>query len=136
VRDKALEPRQLIIELRTWLRIPVRQVDAADQYAIDRCFDVAGLFVGAVAGEASAGQDQLGAPGQDGDTVPGSLALPNRPVATFQQRCLRKGPVLRLELLQAGHIGALGLQPGQKVLQAAIDVVDIEGGDLHRSSSG
>jgi hypothetical protein len=41
-----------------------------------------------------------------------------------------KGEILGLQFLQAGHVRHLGLQPGQKVRQAAIDVVDVECGDF------
>ena len=45
VGDQALEPGELVVEFRAGLRIAVRQVDGADQDAVDSGLDVAALPV-------------------------------------------------------------------------------------------
>jgi hypothetical protein len=69
---------------------------------------------------------------QDGDAVPGLLAAPQRVVAGLAQFRLRECLVGGLQFLQADDVGPRALQPGEQVRQAAVDVVDVEGGDLHR----
>jgi hypothetical protein len=43
--------------------------------------------------------------------------VPYRFVAGLAQRRLRERLVGRLQLLQAGHVGLLALEPGEQVLQ-------------------
>ena len=131
VRAQPPEPVELGVEFRPRLRIAVRQIDAGEDEAFDGGFDVAGLVVVAVAGQGGAGQNWLGVSRQNGDAVPGLLALPHRAVAGFFERCDRKVGVGRLQLLQCNRIGFCRPQPGQQVRQAAVDVVDVEGRDLH-----
>ena len=47
-----VEPSELVVELRARLRIAVRRVQAADQDAVDRGFDIAALRVTGIAGQA------------------------------------------------------------------------------------
>ena len=78
VRRQALEPAQLVVELRAGRRVAVRQVQAADQHAADVGFDVAAVHVLRIAGQAAARLHGLSAAAQDGDAVPALLAVPDR----------------------------------------------------------
>ena len=129
---QALEPAQLVVELRAGRRVAVRQVEAADQHPVHRRLDVAAVGVVGIAGEAAAGLVRLGAARQDGDAVPALLALPDRAIAGGPDRRFRELLGRRLQLLQADHVGRRFLQPAQQHRQPAVDAVDVEGGDLHR----
>ena len=85
----------------------------------DRRLDVAALLVVGVARQVVAGQHRLGASREDGDAVPGRLALPHRAIAGIGKCGARKLPVARLQLLQADHVGLGFGQPGQQVGRAA-----------------
>ena len=57
---------------RTWVlaRDSVRHIEASDDHAVDRRFDVAAMSIVGVARQAPAGFNRLGAPCQDRDAVP------------------------------------------------------------------
>src|SRR5690606_10823317 len=133
--DEALEPGQLVVELRAGLRIAVRQIEARNHETIDRRFDVAALLVGGVSGQLAAQLHRGVLPSQDRPAVPGALALPDRFVAGRSQLVDREGRVLRLELLEAHYVRPLALQPLQEIRQSAADSVDVVGGDLHGGGS-
>jgi hypothetical protein len=52
-------------------------------------------------------------------------------MAGFFERCDRKVGVGRFQFLQRNGVGLCRAQPGQQVRQAPVDVVDVEGRDLH-----
>jgi hypothetical protein len=54
-------------------------------------------------------------------------------VSGLVDRLCRKLCIGAFELLQAGDVWPGGLEPVEQVGQAAVDVVDVEGGDLHRA---
>jgi hypothetical protein len=128
---QALEPGKLVVELRAGLRVAVRQVDASDEDAIDRRFDVAALRVVGVARQRHAGQNRLAAAREDGDSVPGLLPPPYRVIARLADGIGGKFRVGGFELLQAGDVGPRRLEPLQQVRQPPLDVVDVEGRNLH-----
>ena len=134
VRGEAFEPFQLIFEFRARLGIAVWQINTADENSIHRGFDVTALVVAWIARQRIASQDRLGIARQDGDPIPCLLPFPDCSVAGIAQHIGWKGFVRRLQFLKAHHIGAGRLQPLQQVRQAAVDVVDVEGGDFHRNS--
>ena len=84
----ALEPAQLVVELRPGPRIAVGQVEAADQHAVDRRLDIAAVAVVGIARQAAPGLDRLAAARQDRDAVPALLPVPDRAVAGVADRCL------------------------------------------------
>jgi hypothetical protein len=116
------------------LRIAVRQVEARNQHAFGGSFDVSALPVFGRTGQAIARQLRPDVACQDGNTVPGVLALPDGLVAGALDIVVRKLAVCAFELLQAHDIGLGLLEPFQEERQSAIDVVDVEARDLHRSS--
>ena len=129
--DQAIEPGELVVELRPRLGIAVGQIDRGDEQPLDRGLDIAALAVLGIAGQGIARQHRLGALGQDGDAVPGLLPPPHRAIARLAQGRRGEFAVGGLQLLQRDDVG-LGLpQPGEQVRQAAVDVVDVEAGDLH-----
>ncbi len=118
VTDQALEPRQLVVELRPGLRVAVRQVEAGHQHAVDGGFEVAAVSVGVVAGQATARLDRVRAPGEDGHAVPRLLPVPDGAVAGGADLVGRKRRVDGLQFLEAGHVGRLTRQPVQQRRQA------------------
>src|SRR5690242_17131253 len=57
--------------------------------------------------------------------------MPDRPVAHVGNRLLGELLLRRLQLLQADRVRLGLLQPAQQHRQAAVDAVDVVGGDLH-----
>ena len=128
---QALEPRELVVEFRAWLRIAVRQIDAGNDDAVHRGFDVARFRIGLVAGQRGSGHDRLRAARKDCDAVPGLLAAPHRAIARACDRAFGKLRVGGFQFLQTDNVRPRGLEPLQQVRQPAVDVVDVEGRDLH-----
>jgi diketogulonate reductase-like aldo/keto reductase len=81
---QSLEPLQLVIELRPRGGVAVKQVEAADRHAAREGLDVAALGVVRVARQAAPDLLGLLAPCEDGDAVPGFLAIPDRLVARVE----------------------------------------------------
>src|ERR1700761_695623 len=81
VDDQPLEPRELVVELRPRLRIAVRQVQTADQQAIDGGLDIAAMRIVGIAGQTTAGFDRLGVLRENRDAVPRRLSMPDRTIA-------------------------------------------------------
>ena len=133
---QTLEPSHLVVEPRTRLRIAVGQVEAADQDSVHRSLDVARLLILRIAGQRMAGQHRLATLPQDRHAVPCPLTHPDGFIACLAQRCPREAAMLRLQLLQAHDIRFRLVQPGDQVVEASIDVVDVECRDLHRGSVG
>src|SRR5690606_31864435 len=59
------------------------------------------------------------------------LPVPERAVAGVADRCLGKGRVGGLQLLQADDVGGRLGQPFEQPRQPAVDAIDVERGDLH-----
>jgi hypothetical protein len=70
VARQPFEPAQLVIEFRARRRIAVRQIEATDDQAADRRFDVPAVRIVGIARQAAAGLLRLGAPGEDRHAVP------------------------------------------------------------------
>jgi hypothetical protein len=83
-----------------------------------------------IAGEAAPAFNRLAAAGEDRDPVPRGLPVPDRAVAGLLDFGDREGGIGCLELLQAGDVRLLLLQPGQQRGQARADAVDVEGGEF------
>jgi hypothetical protein len=81
-------------------------------------------------GQGAPRDDRFRASRKDGDAVPAALALPDGAVPGIAEGARRKGSLRGLELLQADHVRARLRQPREQVRQSAIDVVDVEGGNL------
>ncbi len=127
-----VEPAQLVIESRSRRGIAVWQIEASDDHAVDRRFDVAAVRVVGIAGQATAGFHRLGTPRQDRDAVPPFLPMPDRAVAGGADRRLRKLLVGRLQLLKTGDVQRDLFQPRQQTGQAPVDAVYVVGRDQHR----
>lgn len=74
-----LEPGKLVVELRTRLRVAVRQLEADDHHAVDGGLEVSRLFVGRVARKRPADLKRLRAAGQQRDPVPGRSPATRQP---------------------------------------------------------
>ncbi len=118
VLDQALEPRELVVEFRTRLGVAIRKVEARHAQAVHLRLEVAALLVRGVARKAAADLDRVGATREDGDAVPGPLPVPERTVARALELRGGKRRIDPLELLQAGDVGRLALEPNQKMRQA------------------
>jgi hypothetical protein len=94
------------------------------------CLEVAALVVGGIARQSAPPFYGLRALREDGDAVPRALAMPDRAVARSANVAARKSRVERLELLEAGDIRRLFLEPEEQVRQAPADAVDVEGREL------
>jgi len=134
VQSEPPEPCELVVEFRARLRIAVRQIEAADDDAIDGGFDVARLFVVAVPGQLVADRHRIGVARQDGDAVPAFLSAPHRAIAGLVDGFDRKILIGRFQLLQGHDIGLCLPQPSQQVRQAPVDIVDVERCDFHGHS--
>ena len=128
--DQALEPLQLVVELRPRLRIAVGQVQAADDDPVHRSLDVAAMRVVGIARQAAPAFDRLASVGEDRDPVPGRLPVPDRAVARPFDLGDRECGIRRFEFLQAGDVRLFLLQPRQQRGQARADAVDVEGGEF------
>src|SRR3984957_12518967 len=102
--NEALEPGQLVVELRSRLRIPVGEVDRSDQDSLNSRFDVAGLVICRITRQACAGQHGSVVSCENGHAVPGTLPLPDCFVPESSKGIHGKGSMLRLELLETHHV--------------------------------
>jgi len=132
VTRQSLEPAQLVVEPGTWCRIPVREIETADDGLIDPGFEVAAVDILGISRKRAADFDRLTAAGEDGDAVPALLAVTDDAVARRANRQLRKLLLRRLELLQADDIRGALIQPAQEIGQARRDAVDVVGDDPHQ----
>ena len=131
VSDEPLEPGELVVELRSRVRIAVRQIQRRHQYAADGGLHVASLRVGRVARQRAADWHGVGAARQQCDAVSRSLTHHQAAIAGALE--FRAGvPVCGgLELLERHHVWFRRAKPGQQERQAPVDVVDVPGGNLH-----
>src|SRR4051794_2209556 len=130
--NQPFEPGQLIVELWPRLRISVRRVERSDQHAIHRRLEVASLAILRIARQLGPREHRIAVPGQDRYAIPGSFAQPDTAITQVPESARRKCSLLGLELLQAHHVGPCLSEPGRKIVQALVDVVDVECGDLQR----
>src|SRR5690554_4140829 len=131
MRDKPAEPVQLVLELRPWCRVAVRQIEAADEDALNGRLNVSAVQVKRVTRQPASRFHGSGITGQDRNTIPALLTVPDGAVAGALDRSDRKAFVRRFQLLQADHIRCCLLQPAQEDWQATIDAVDVVSGDFH-----
>jgi hypothetical protein len=75
--------------------------------------------------------DRVFSAGEDGDTVPALLAIPEGAVANVTDCRLRKPVLRRLQLLQADNRRGGLFKPSQKDRQPPVHTVDVVGGNLH-----
>ncbi len=132
--DEAVEPGQLVIELGARPGIAVGQIEAGDDYAFHRRFQVTTLGIVLHPGQAPANLQGLIVTRQDGHAIPGGLPIPEGAVAGGLQLSLGEVYGFRLQLLQADDVRLLPLQPLQqngKPGPNAIDVVGREGEGGH-----
>src|ERR1700674_1126722 len=97
--DEPLEPRELVVELRSRLRIAVRQVQASDDDAVRRRLEITALLVGRIPRQAAVRLHGLRVLREDRHTVPRLLPVPDRAVARLAQVRGRKARVDGLQLL-------------------------------------
>src|ERR1700676_2445110 len=133
VLDQTFEPGQFVIELRTGLRISVRQIDGSDQHTIYRRFDIACLAIFRIPRQARSRQHRIALPRQDRYAVPGTFAYPDPTIAQVTKGTCRKCSLLCLEFLEANDVGLRPCEPRREIVQPLVDVVDVESGDLQWS---
>jgi hypothetical protein len=88
-----------------------------------------------VTGQAGADQHWSMISRQDSHAVPGTLARPDGLVAESAKGIHWKYLVGGLEFLEADHIRRSLGEPSQEIFQTLVDVVDIEGRNIHRWAS-
>src|SRR5690348_8209291 len=121
--DQTCEPGQLVIELRTGLRIAVREIDRSDQDSIYGRLDVACLAIIRIARQACAGQHRIAVSREDRHSVPGTLALPDSTIAEGSKGLRGKCVLLGLEFLETNDIGLGFGEPSHEVLQPLVDII-------------
>ena len=134
MRQQALHPGELVSEFRARLRIAVRRIERGDQHAVDRGLDVSALLVGRITGELIARQDRFRVAGKNGDAVPSLLAAPDRAVSGLLDCVFGEIAVGSLQLLKRDDVRLGRLEPRQKIGEALVDIVDVEGRDLHAAA--
>jgi hypothetical protein len=97
VRDETLEPSELVIEFRPWLRVAVRQVDGCYERAVHRRFDIAALIVRRIARKSVAGQQWFSTSREDGYAIIGALPAPDGVISGVPDRRRREGAISGLE---------------------------------------
>src|SRR4051794_3308405 len=95
--DQAFEPGQFVIELWTGLGIAVGQVQAPDQNATNRRLDVTAMRIVAAVRQAAPTLNWFGAMGENSDSVPGFLPMPDGAVARATKRECGKALIRRFE---------------------------------------
>lgn len=128
------QPGQLVVQPRSRCRVAVRGIKAADQQAADRRLDIAALGGIGILRQTAPGQHRRADPRQDRHTVPAALPMPDGRVSGLCQVLLRKPGLWRLQFLEADDVGPGFGQPGQQRVQAAVDAVDVVGGDLQNTA--
>ena len=127
---QALEPSELIIEFRAGSGVSIGSVDRGDEHAVDGCLEIAALPVGGIAWQVHASHNRSPSR-KNRHAAPALLPAAYRMIARLPD-CLRREFAVRgFELLKAHDVGLSFAKPVQQVRQAAVDVVDIETGDLH-----
>src|SRR5579862_1115519 len=129
--SQALEPGQLVTELRTRLGISVRQVNGRNQDAVHSGLDIARLTILGLSRQRRARQNRGATSRQNCHAIPGTFAFPDCLVPQFLKRMLWKRSLFRLELLKTNDVRPGSGKPGQKVLEPLVDVVNVEGGNFH-----
>ena len=120
VFDQPLEPSQFVIELRTRLRVSIRQVNGRDQHPVYRRFDIACLAILRIARQAGSRQDRVAFPRQDRYAVPGAFAEPDSAIAEVTKGACRKCPLLYFELLEANDVGLRPSEPSRQIVQTLV----------------
>src|SRR5580698_6775260 len=105
------EPVQFVLELRTRLRISIRQIDGSDQHTIYRRLDIACLAILRIPRQAGSRQHRIGLARQDRYAVPGTFAQPDSAIAKVTKSAGLKRLLLYLELLEANDVGLRPLEP-------------------------
>ena len=135
VRGKSFEPFHLVIELGAGARVAVGQVEASNDYAVDRRFQIPALCRVGIARESTAGLDRPADTAKDRNTVPALLTVPDRFIAKCGDGSSGKTLVGRLQLLQANDMRTLLVEPAHEHGQTTVDAVNVIGCDLHPDSS-
>ena len=128
---EAIHPGELVFEFRSGLRVAVRRVERRYKHAVHRSLDVARLRVVRIAGQFGAREDGVSPARENGNAVPRFLATPDRAITRFLDRRFGEFTIRSLQLLKAHHIGLGRAQPGEKIGQPLVNVVDVEGGNFH-----
>jgi DNA polymerase-3 subunit epsilon len=132
MRQQSVEPGQLVGECRSGTGIAVGQIEAGNEYAVHRRFDVATLVRIGIVRQSTPCLDRCTDAAEDRDTVPALLAMPDGFVSRRLDRCHGKLFVGHLELLKADDGGICLRQPTQQDRQPTVNAVHIVGRDFHQ----
>src|SRR5437762_7300059 len=127
------EPCQLVVELRTRLWVAVGQVRGCDSEPLRPRLEKARLRVTLVRRKTATNFHRRLAPREDRNAMVLRLAVPDRAVSDGFKCAHGKRGVACLDLLQARDVRLRFLEPLHDPSQAAVDAIDIEACDLHRS---
>src|ERR1700689_2538123 len=101
---QAIDPTEFVVELGPRRRIPVGEIKAADDDAIDTRLDVAAVRVLGIARQAATTLDRFPAARENRDAIPAFLAMPDWRIAGFADRRFGKFILRRLQFLKACDI--------------------------------
>src|SRR5262249_41269482 len=96
--------------------------------------DIAALMIVAIPRKLLAGDYGLAAASENGDAVPRLLPTPGSAIARLLDRRPRELVVRRFQLLKRNDVAPGLFEPLHKVGERLIEVVDVEGGSLHRGN--
>src|SRR3954464_7131312 len=125
MRVEALEPGELVVELRSGLRIAVGQICGSHDQPLDLCLEITRLQIALIPRQPAANLYRPLALGEDRDAVMGALAGPERALACLFHRPRRASLVGRFDSLKATDGGPPLVEPLQQPRQPAVDAVDV-----------
>src|SRR5690242_13610411 len=102
---EAVEPGELVIELRPRSRIAIRRVHVPDPDCRGRSLAVPASVAVGIVWQAAARFVKVANPAEQCDAVPAFLPVPYRRITGLSDRIGREFVVRRLQLLQPDNIG-------------------------------
>src|SRR5262249_19303345 len=130
-RDQSFYLRELVFEYCPRPRVAIRCIECSDEHTVDGCLDVAALRIDGITRKCRARDNRLTAARKNSDAVPRFLSSPDAALACPFDGGLGAFRVRCLQLLQADHVRLRILKPRNEVVKTLVDIVDVEGGDLH-----
>jgi hypothetical protein len=99
-----VETTQLAVEFGSGRRIAVGQVEATDENAVNRGFDIAAACIIRIGRKITARLDGLDSSCENRHAIPGFLAMPNRPIPSFGNLPMRELFIGRFQLLPTNNV--------------------------------
>jgi hypothetical protein len=91
---------------------------------------IACLVIVRIPRQAGSRQHRIALAREDRYAIPGTFAQPDSAVSEVTKAACRKCSLLHLQLLEANNVGLRLREPRREIVQALVDIVDVESGDL------